>query len=84
MALENVRRAADASDWQAFCYAMGGVFVRRKDQTVSPVYSIPQIMSKLCLMNGGEEHTTERNATTRYGDAAIARVVGVFSRCVLA
>ncbi|PSV16537.1 replication endonuclease [Photobacterium kishitanii] len=79
MALENVRRAADASDWQAFCYAMGGVFVRRKDQTVSPVYSIPQIMSKL-VDEWGEEHTTERNATTRYGDAAIARVVGVLFR----
>lgn len=76
LALENVRRAADASDWQAFCTAMGGVFVRRKDQTVKTVYHIPQLMSKL-VDEWGEEHEVSSDAKTRYGDVAMARVVGV-------
>lgn len=77
--LENVRRAADASDWEAFCLAMGGVFVRRKDQTVKPVYQVPQIMEKL-IDEWGEEYTTTLASKTRYGDVAGARVVGVVFR----
>ncbi|MGF1760008.1 replication endonuclease [Photobacterium sagamiensis] len=76
LTLENVRRAADSSDWEAFCIAMGGVFVRRNDQTVKPVYQVPRIMEKL-IDEFGEEHTTTLASKTRYGDDASARVIGV-------
>lgn len=76
LTLENVRRAADSSDWEAFCLAMGGVFVRRNDQTVKPVYQVPTIMEKL-IDEFGEEHTTTLASKTRYGDDANTRVIGV-------
>lgn len=79
LTLENVRRAADTSDWEAFCLAMGGVFVRRTDQTVRPEYQVPQIMQKL-IDEWGEEHTTTLASKTRYGDNASARVIGVVFR----
>lgn len=76
LTLENVRRAADTSDWEAFCLAMGGVFVRRDGQTIRPEYQVPQIMQKL-IDEWGEEHTTTLASKTRYGDNASARVIGV-------
>ncbi|WP_084419075.1 replication endonuclease [Photobacterium sp. J15] len=76
MTLENIRRAADSSDWEAFCLAMGGVFVRRDDQTIKPCYHVPHIMEKL-IDEYGEEHQSTKPRTTRYGDVAGARVVGV-------
>lgn len=79
LTLENIRRAADSSDWEAFCLAMGGVFVRRDDQTVKPCYSVPQIMEKL-IDEYGEEHTKMKPRITRYGDVSGARVVGVVFR----
>ncbi|MDH0448714.1 replication endonuclease [Shewanella sp. GD04112] len=67
--LEKVRRSADEGDWGAFCMAMGGIFVRRADQTVKTHYAVPAVISKLF---DAPEH-----AKTRYGDAAHARVNGV-------
>ncbi|WP_096779128.1 replication endonuclease [Zobellella denitrificans] len=82
LALENVRRAADASDWAAFCIAMGGVQVRRNDQTIRCHYAVPQAMEKLCSDTG--EIVLEPK-TTRYGDIASARIVGVmFQRIFVA
>ena len=68
-ALENVRRAADSSDWAAFCIAMGGVQVKRKDQRVRLVYDVPALVDELT----GEII----DATTRFGDKAKARIFGV-------
>lgn len=66
--VESVRRAADSGDWAAFCRAMGGLHVRRKDQTVRLFYSAPQILNKL---------TNEFEARlTRYGEPASNRVGG--------
>ncbi|MEZ8730974.1 replication endonuclease [Vibrio splendidus] len=76
LTLENVRRAADAGDWEAFCYAMGGVFVKRKDQTVKAAYEVTNTIEKL-IESGGEY------STTRYGDAAQARISGLMFRDVL-
>lgn len=79
LTLENVRRAADESDWESFCLAMGGVFVRRDDQTIKPVYQVPQIMEKL-INEWGEELVSVKTTKTRYGDDSSARVVGVVFR----
>ncbi|SBT14273.1 replication endonuclease [Vibrio celticus] len=76
LTLENVRRAADAGDWEAFCYAMGGVFVKRKDQTIKAAYEVTNTIEKL-IESGGEY------STTRYGDAAQARISGLMFRDVL-
>lgn len=37
--LESIRKAADVGDFKAFIMALGGVFVRRDEQTMRPVYA---------------------------------------------
>ncbi|OHY89624.1 replication protein [Vibrio rotiferianus] len=68
--LEKVRRSADEGDWKAFCYAMGGVFVKRKDQPVKAQYTVSDSIEKL-IASGGEY------SPTRYGDMAQARLNGL-------
>ncbi|MPY01283.1 replication endonuclease [Salinivibrio sp. VYel4] len=68
-AVESVRRAADAGDWKAFCYAMGGVFVKRNKQLLRPHYHVPHIMDALL-----EEFVPKK---TRFGDNATARITGL-------
>ncbi|OOF11113.1 hypothetical protein BZG82_05705 [Salinivibrio sp. PR5] len=68
-AVESVRRAADAGDWKAFCYAMGGVFVKRNAQLLRPHYHVPHIMDALL-----EEFVPKK---TRFGDNATARITGL-------
>ncbi|KJY76352.1 replication protein [Vibrio nigripulchritudo] len=67
--LEKVRKAADVGDWKAFCYAMGGVFVKRKDQPVRLEYSATIAAQK--LIESGEY------SATRYGDKAQAQISGL-------
>lgn len=67
--LEAVRRAADEGDWAAFCIAMGGVHVVRKDRTVSLSYSIPEAICKLTGEIGPRP--------TRYGDEPQKKIMGV-------
>ncbi|WP_421268625.1 replication endonuclease [Aeromonas veronii] len=74
-ALENVRKAADAGDWAAFCCAMGGVQVRRNDQTLKVHYGIPESMQMLCDADGVLKY--EPRTKTRYGDAAPVRAMGL-------
>ncbi|EJC6745762.1 replication endonuclease [Vibrio vulnificus] len=73
--LEKVRRSADEGDWKAFCYAMGGVLVKRKDQTVKSSYSAVNTVEKLIDSHG-------EFVATRYGDAAQARLNGLIFRDV--
>ncbi|WP_462154845.1 replication endonuclease [Pseudoalteromonas piscicida] len=75
-ALEKVRAAADASDWAAFCLAMGGVQVKRKDQAVRIHYQIPDIVDQIT----GEISRSESNSpyfATKYGDMPAKRILGV-------
>jgi len=75
-ALEKVRAAADASDWAAFCLAMGGVQVKRKDQTVRIHYQIPDIVDRIT----GEISRSESRSpyfATKYGDMPAKRILGV-------
>lgn len=74
--LEKVRKSADEGDWAAFCMAMGGVFVKRNDQTVKAHYAVPTTIEKLF---GSDEVTFQK---TRYGDNAHARVNGILFRNV--
>ena len=74
-ALENVRKAADAGDWAAFCCAMGGVQVRRADQTLKVHYGIPETMQMLCDADGVLKYPPRTK--TRYGDAAPVRAMGL-------
>ncbi|ATY81105.1 replication endonuclease [Aeromonas veronii] len=74
-ALENVRLAANAGDWEAFCCAMGGVQVRRNDQTVRVTYGVPEAMQMLCDEDGVLKHKPA--GRTQYGDPASARPMGV-------
>ena len=67
--IEKVRQAADSSDWAAFCIAMGGVHIKRKDHPVRLCYHVPDIINKLT----GEVSRTE----TRYGDKPAPRINGV-------
>ncbi|RZM76432.1 replication endonuclease [Pseudoalteromonas rubra] len=75
-ALEKVRAAADASDWAAFCLAMGGVQVKRKDQAVRIHYQIPDIVDQIT----GEISRSESKSpyfSTKYGDMPAKRILGV-------
>lgn len=74
-ALENVRKAADAGDWAAFCCAMGGVQVRRNDQTVKVHYGIPEAMQMLCDEDGVLLRAPRTK--TQYGDRAALRAMGL-------
>lgn len=68
-AIEKVRQAADSSDWAAFCVAMGGIQIKRKEQTCRIHYQVPDIIDELT----GEISRAE----TKYGDKAVNRPVGV-------
>ncbi|WP_218116709.1 hypothetical protein, partial [Klebsiella variicola] len=72
--LESIRKSADEGDWKAFTYAMGGVFVKRGDEEVKVAYDAPSTVQK--LLESGEL------STTRYGDAAHARAVGLMFKKV--
>lgn len=75
-ALEKVRQAADSSDWAAFCIAMGGVQIKRKDQIVRVHYQVPDLVDQFT----GEISNSEINSsnfTTKYGDRPRARVAGL-------
>lgn len=71
--LEKIRRAADVGDWKDFCFAMGGVFVKRADQKVRLQYGAPEAVKKLLLEETGEDG----QVYTRFGDSAPARVSGL-------
>ncbi len=62
--LETIRRAADVGDFKAFVMAMGGVFVRRNEQTLRPVYV------KKINVDGLFKQT-------RYGDEMSAAIHGI-------
>ncbi|MDC9497257.1 MULTISPECIES: replication endonuclease [unclassified Pseudoalteromonas] len=75
-ALEKVRHAADSSDWKAFCLAMGGVQVKRKEQTLRIHYQIPDIVDRIT----GEISRSESKSpyfATKYGDQPANRILGV-------
>lgn len=75
-ALEKVREAADSSDWAAFCLAMGGVQIKRKDQVVRIHYQIPDIVDMIT----GEVSRIEGESPyfqTKYGDIPKGRTLGV-------
>ena len=72
--LEKIRKAADVGDWKDFCAAMGGVFVKRKDQPVRVQYNAPDAIEK--LLSSGEY------SPTRFGDAAQGRISGLMFKKV--
>lgn len=75
-ALESVRLAASQhSDYKLFSIAMGGVHVKRKDQTVGIHYEVPKAFEK--VLERLDTQFTEEFKKTRYGDMAKARVAGL-------
>ncbi|MCW8345973.1 replication endonuclease [Vibrio sp. ZSDZ65] len=62
--LETIRKAADEGDFKRFVVAMGGVFVKRKDQTVKAMYA------KKVNIDGLFKNT-------RYGDEMSAAIKGI-------
>ncbi|MCS0351125.1 replication endonuclease [Vibrio ordalii] len=72
--LEKIRKAADVGDWKDFCAAMGGVFVKRKDQPVKLQYNAPDAIER--LLASGEF------SPTRFGDTAQGRVSGLMFKQV--
>ncbi len=72
--LEKVRRAADVGDWKDFCFAMGGVFVKRADQEVKLNYSVHETVAK--MLESGEI------SPTRFGDMAQGQINGLLFKKV--
>ncbi|ENM3833355.1 replication endonuclease, partial [Vibrio cholerae] len=62
--LETIRRAADEGDFKRFLIAMGGVFVKRKEQTLQTAYAKKINVDGLFLR-------------TRYGDEMSAAIQGI-------
>jgi hypothetical protein len=72
--LEKVRRAADVGDWKDFCFAMGGVFVKRADQEVKLNYTVHETVQK--MLESGEI------SPTRFGDMAQGQINGLIFKNV--
>ncbi|MUJ19504.1 replication endonuclease [Aliivibrio fischeri] len=72
--LEKVRRAADIGDWKDFCFAMGGVFVKRADQSVKLNYTVHDAVAK--MLESGEL------SPTRFGDMAQGQINGLIFKNV--
>ncbi|MVC39890.1 replication endonuclease [Vibrio cholerae] len=62
--LETIRRAADEGDFKRFLIAMGGVFVKRKEQTLQTAYAKKINVDGLFLR-------------TRYGDEMSTSIQGI-------
>lgn len=78
--LESIRRAADASDWKAFCIAMGGIHIKRRYRPVSISYNTTDVIDKL---TGELDERLERDfRLTRHGDIAAAQLNGLKFRYV--
>jgi len=72
--LEKVRKAADVGDWKGFCYAMGGMYVKRADQQLKLQYFAPDAVQK--LIESGEY------SPTRFGDMAEGQINGLMFKQV--
>lgn len=78
--LESIRRAADASDWKAFCIAMGGIHIKRRYRPVSISYNTTDVIDKI---TGELDAKLEADfRLTRHGDIAAAQVNGLKFRYV--
>lgn len=76
LALENIRRAADAGDWAQFVMAMGGVMVKRADQSVRVHYGTPEAWQKTTENAVDQLFGKIEKLTTRYGDIAKESITG--------
>lgn len=79
-ALEHLRLAAENYDWAEFCKAMGGVQVRRKDQTIRIAYRTAKAWNTVTAeLNDelyGDKMDEVRSQYTQFGDLAAAQIGG--------
>lgn len=79
-ALEHLRLAAESYDWAEFCKAMGGVQVRRKDQTIRIAYRTAKAWNTVTAeLNDelyGDKMDEVRSQYTQFGDLAAAQIGG--------
>lgn len=79
--LETIRRAADSGDWEQFVIAMGGVAVKRKDQSIRIQYGAPEALTKAYAGAVDQLFGNIENLATRYGDIAKESITGfLFTR----
>lgn len=76
LALETVRRAADAGDFEEFVIAMGGVTVKRADQTIRVQYGTPEAWQKVTENAVDQLFGNIEKLRTRYGDIAKESITG--------
>lgn len=82
LALENVRRAADAGDFEEWVIAMGGVTVKRADQTIRVQYGTPEAWEKVTENAVDKLFGNIEKIRTRYGDIAKESITGFIFRRV--
>ncbi|TMP70325.1 replication endonuclease, partial [Pseudoalteromonas sp. S1608] len=75
-ALLKVPQAGESSDWKAYCLAMGGVQVKRKDQTLRIHYQLPDIVD---LITGEVSRSESKSPyfATKYCDQPANRIIRV-------
>ncbi|MCL2913092.1 replication endonuclease [Shewanella corallii] len=85
--IEEIRKTADQSNWQEFTELMGGVFCKRNEQTIRPLYqAVMDVKPQSALPNQppliDNPPTIPPNQqfkSNRYGDETLTRLKGVIS-----
>lgn len=81
--LENIRRATDVGDFEQYTIAMGGVQVKRNDQTIRVAYGSPEAWQKTTEAAVDQLFGNIEQLRTRYGDIAKESITGFLFRRVL-
>lgn len=81
--LENIRRAADVGDFEQYTIAMGGVQVKRADQTIRVAYGSQEAWQKTTEAAVDQLFGNIEQLKTRYGDIAKESITGFLFRRVL-
>lgn len=78
--IEAIRKAADSSNWALYTQLMGGVFCKRVEQTIRPLYKTQTCALQASTINSGATNTQSkpiaaliqeqsRNALQEYGNS---------------
>lgn len=58
--IEAIRQAADSSNWTLYTQLMGGVFCKRVDQTIRPLYKTQTCALQAGIINSGATNTQSK------------------------
>ncbi|MGI2103741.1 replication endonuclease [Shewanella frigidimarina] len=81
--VEDIRQAADDSDWSRYTELMGGVFCKRDEQLIRTLYQHKKQSLVQPTEDSLNQHQDDSNSsiykTNRYGDELITQVKGIIA-----